>query len=593
MPLVSKLSFKGPVAPRAARPVVLCAFAAAFLAAGQSGALGRDSLVAARPFEVGTSLSGNYLSAIVAHAERDTLAASTFFQEAMRGDPRNHELTERALIDALANGDMRSAYPLAAKVLTFDRANAVALLARTVEELSQRQYAKARTLLVKSGAKRQSDIKDVLLTAWAYAGEKNERRALATLDQLRGEGYSVLRDYHAALIADQCGDKAEAERRFKTTVASGNTILRLIDAYGRFLSSRGDNEAAKKLYRAFNEAAPNNPFVLSALADLDAGKTLAPLVRDAQAGAGEALYGLVSLGNRQGDELAALIYLRLALVLAPDNMPATFTLAEVYDKQLRQDEEALAVYDGVPDSSPMRLYADALAGLTLESLGRAEDATKHLQAVVDAHPLNSEALTALADLQSQRKLYKEAVATYTRAIAIAPKPEKSQWGLYFHRGIANERAKNWPDAERDLRRALELNPDHPEILNYLGYSWVDQNMNLDEAFRMLRRAVDLDSSKGDYVDSLGWSYYHLGRYDEAVKELEKAIDLKPGDPIINDHLGDAYWRVGRKLEAKFQWNHARDLNKEPDELPKILDKIKNGLSDAPTIAGEKQANKGG
>ncbi|HXY57394.1 MAG TPA: tetratricopeptide repeat protein [Methylocystis sp.] len=589
---MSKLSFKDAVALRGANPLVLCVFAAGVLAAGQSGAFARDSLVVARPFEVGTSLSGNYLSAIVAHAERDTLAASTFFQEAMRGDPRNRELTERTLIDALANGDTQNAYPLAAKVLTFDRANAVALLTRAVEALTQRQYAKARTLLTKN-AKRQGDIKDVLLTAWAYAGEKNERRALATLDQLRGEGYSVLRDYHAALIADQCGDKTEAERRFKTTVASGNTILRLIDAYGRFLSSRGDNEAAKKLYRAFNDAAPNNPFVLSALADLDAGRTLAPLIRDAQAGAGEALYGLVSLGNRQGDELAALIYLRLALVLAPDNMPATFTLAEIYEKQLRQDEQALAVYDGVPDGSPMRLYADALAGLTLESLGRAEDATKHLQAVVDAHPQNSEALTALADLQSQRKLYKEAVATYTRALALTQKPEKSQWGLYFHRGIANERAKNWPDAERDLRRALELNPDHPEILNYLGYSWVDQNMNLDEAFRMLRRAVDLDGSKGDYVDSLGWSYYHLGRYDEAVKELEKAIDLKPGDPIINDHLGDAYWRVGRKLEAKFQWNHARDLNREPEELPKILDKIKNGLVDAPTVAGEKQANKGG
>jgi Flp pilus assembly protein TadD len=140
---------------------------------------------------------------------------------------------------------------------------------------------------------------------------------------------------------------------------------------------------------------------------------------------------------------------------------------------------------------------------------------------------------------------------------------------------------------------LELNPDQPLVLNYLGYSWVDKGSNLDEAFKMLRRAVDLRQRDGYVVDSLGWAYYRLGRYDDAVRELEKAIDLKPSDPVINDHLGDAYWRVGRKLEAHFQWNHARDLNPDPDDLPKILDKIKNGMSDAPTVVSDKAARNGG
>jgi Flp pilus assembly protein TadD len=172
-------------------------------------------------------------------------------------------------------------------------------------------------------------------------------------------------------------------------------------------------------------------------------------------------------------------------------------------------------------------------------------------------------------------------------------PEKNQWLLYYYRGIANERGKNWPGAEHDLKKALELNPDQPLVLNYLGYSWVDQGVNLDEAFRMLRRAVDLKGRDGYIVDSLGWAYYRLGRYDEAVNELEKAIDLKPSDPVINDHLGDAYWRVGRRLEAQFQWNHARDLGADPEDMPRILDKIKNGLSDKPAVAGDKATNKGG
>ena len=155
--------------------------------------------------------------------------------------------------------------------------------------------------------------------------------------------------------------------------------------------------------------------------------------------------------------------------------------------------------------------------------------------------------------------------------------DKALWGLLYFRGIASERNKDWPKAEEDFRHALTLVPDQPLVLNYLGYSWIDQGIHLDEGFKMLRRAVSLRPEDGFIVDSLGWAHFRLGDYDEAVRELERAVNLKPSDATINDHLGDGYWRAGRKLEAQFQWNHARDLSPEPDDLPKILEKIKNGL----------------
>lgn len=564
-----------------------------FFAKGAAAAHAKDSLAVARPFEVGSSLSGNFLAAIVANSERDTFAASTFFREALRDDPRNRDLAERALIAALANGNMPEAYGLAGNVLARDRKNAVANLTRGVQQMQAHQYSSARAAFGRDGSDRQTDIKSILLTAWTYAGAKDTRRALATLDKLHGEGFSVLRDYHAALIADIGGNKAEAERRFKSVLSAEHTVLRLIDAYARFLSSHGDNETARRLYKAFDQAVPNHPLVVAALADIDAGKPLNPFVRNAEEGAGEVLYGLVALGGgRQGDELAALIYLRLSLALAPNNTLTTFTLADIYER-LKQEEAAIDLYDSVPESDPLRVNADVQASLLLETLGKTKEASEHLQAVVDAHPNDADALTALANLQRSRKLFTESAATYSRALALQQQPERNQWLLYYYRGIANERGKNWPGAERDLKKALELNPDQPLVLNYLGYSWVDQGVNLEEAFRMLRRAVDLKGRDGYVVDSLGWAYYRLGRYDEAVNELEKAIDLKPSDPVINDHLGDAYWRVGRKLEAQFQWNHARDLGADPEDLPRILDKIKNGLSDKPAVAGEKAANKGG
>jgi len=551
----------------------------------------RENMAIATPFEVGVSPSGNYLAAIVAGASRDTHAASTFFREALRDDPRNQELVERAFVSALANGNMPDASVLAKRVLTRDPKNGLAHLVLGVEAIKEHKFDKARSALDGS-LDRQHDITSTLLIAWTYAGAKNERKSLSVVDGLREDAFAVFRDYHAGLIADFAGDKAEASKRFKASYAGEKNTLRLADAYARHLATRGDREEAKRIYNAFDDVAPNHPIVVAALADLDAGKPLPPFVRSVEEGAAEVLYGLGAVGGRQGDELASLIYLRLALYLAPNNALATITLADIYER-MKQEEAAIELYGSVPADSPLRINAEVQSALLLESLGKSKEATEHLQAVVAANPKNQEALTALGNLQRSRKLFDDSVSTYTRVLDLQPKPEKNQWLLYYYRGIANERRKNWKTAEADLKKALELFPDQPLVLNYLGYSWVDQGVNLDDAFKMLRRAVDLRARDGYIVDSLGWAYYRLGRYDEAVRELEKAIDLKPSDPVINDHLGDAYWKVGRKLEAQFQWNHARDLNPEPDELPKILEKINKGLPDGSSVAGDKARASGG
>jgi tetratricopeptide (TPR) repeat protein len=541
----------------------------------------QQEIAVSRPFEVGSGLSGNYLAAIVAGSERDTLAAATFFNEALRIDPKNRDLIDRAFVASLANGALEQAAPLARQVLAHDRGNGLARLTLAVDHIENSRWQAARAELARGGGDRSKDITSTLLTAWTFAGAGDTRRALATLDTLKEDVFQVFRDYHAALVADIGGDVAEAERRFASAYGAEHNLLRVVDAYGRFLARHGHIDEARKVYKDFGDLLPGHPTVVAALSALDAGKPLSPFVQNARQGAGEALFGLGSSGGRQGDELAALIYLRLALHLTPENALAIITLADVYER-MKQTEAAIDLFESVPKDDPLRVNADVQAALLLETLGKSGEATERLEKVVAAHPQNEEALTALGNLQRSRKMFTEAADTYSRVLALQPVPDKNQWVLYYYRGIVNERSKRWPQAEADLKKALELNPDQPLVLNYLGYSWVDQGVNLDEAFKMLRRAVDLRQRDGYVVDSLGWAYYRLGRYDDAVNELEKAIDLKPSDPVINDHLGDAYWRVGRKLEAQFQWNHARDLKPEPDELPKILDKIKNGLSDKPT-----------
>ena len=522
----------------------------------------KKGLSVSDPFEVSSSPAGNYLSALIAGADRDTLAAATFAREAMRFDRRNKELIERAFVSSLSNGDMKEAFSIGERLAKLDPKNGLVHLALGVRSLKAKQYSNARSEILRGGGGRQRDLTVALLSAWTYAGAGDTRRAMETLDKLKDERFASFRDYHMGLVADLANNVPEATKRLKSAYEAEKTSLRIVDTWARFQARRGDRDEARKVYDAYDQLAPRHPLI------------------QAIVGAGEVFYQLGAIGSQQNDSFAAMIYLRMGLFLAPDNALGIITLADIYER-LKQYERAIDVYETVPARSPLRNNAEIQSGLILEAMGKSDQALKHLQGIVTATPNDIEALTALGNLQRARKEFASAAETYSKVITAIDKPSRGDWTYYYFRGIANERSKQWPKGEADFKKAMELFPDQPLVLNYLGYSWVDQGVNLEEGFRLLRRAVELRPNDGYILDSLAWAHYRLGRYEEALKEQEKAIELKPGDPVINDHLGDIYWKVGRKLEASFQWNHARDLKPEPEDLEKILKKIANGMEDEP------------
>jgi tetratricopeptide (TPR) repeat protein len=562
-------------------PRVALFLAWALSLSGAASAAALQTEPGSEKLEIGDSQPGNYLSALIASADRDTPAAEVYYREALRADPRNPDLLERAFAAALSNGDEPGATALGERLLMRDPNNNLARLAIAVHDIGQGQFATARAHLASADAMRVRDVTTALLTAWCYAGQSDLHHALDTLDRIQDRSVLAFRDYHAGLIAGLLGNSSEAERRLKSAYDSDKNSLRFADAYARSLAANGDPAGATKVYEDFSTVIPHHPLIEQALGDLKANHTLDPLVRSAKDGAAEALYGLGSAGSRQGDELPALVYLRLSLYLRPSSDLTAVTLASLFE-QLKQSDQVIAAYQLVPSSSPLKMGADIQIALELDSVGKNDEATRRLTEIVAARPHDVEALSALAELQRSAKKYVEAAATYDQAIAAVGIPQRDNWTLFYFRGICYERSKQWPKAEADFKKALELNPDQPLVLNYLGYSWVDQGLNLEEAFKMLRRAVELRPNDGYVVDSLGWAHFKLGQYAEAAETLEKAINLKPADPVLNDHLGDAYWRVNRRIEAHFQWNHARDMGPDPEDLPGILKKIEVGLPDVTT-----------
>ena len=271
-------------------------------------------------------------------------------------------------------------------------------------------------------------------------------------------------------------------------------------------------------------------------------------------------------------------YARLALYLRPDLVEGQILIGDTLAGQKNYDA-AIEIYDTINPTSPLSHTAKIRKAQSLHENEDKEAAFSLLEEIADAQPEKTDALIELGNLLRRDELYQRAEEAYSRAIERLNEPKSEHWTLFYSRGIAYERTKRWPEAEADFLYALELEPEQPFVLNYLGYSWVDQGLNLDEAKDMLHRAVDARPDDGFIVDSLGWVYYRLKDYEKSVDSLERAVELQPGDPVINDHLGDAYWRVGREREAQFQWRRALTLEPEDDVIATIRKKLSEGLDD--------------
>lgn len=536
--------------------------------------------------------SGAFLAAMSAQTQRDMRAAGYYFREMLKADPNNPSLLERAFVADLGDGNIREALRHAERAVARNAANPLAQATLGVRAIKQRQFATAREHLAKAGGGRgrNSDLTVALLTAWTHVGSGSLNRALEIVDRFNAPELAAYRNFFGGLMAEVAGNKAEAEKRLTAAYRSEPGTLRVADAYARMLSRHGNRADALAVYGEWENRSGGQPFVRKQLDALRAGNALPPLAATVADGAAEVLYGLGAVGSGGRDSETALIFLQLAGYLNPDDDLVKVSIAELFEN-LKQWERSGEMFAKVGNNSAYRIRSLLGRVISYERLEKHDEAISTLTTLLKESPGELDAVDMLGGLYRTKKQMAESIATYSAVLDTLEKPERRHWMLYFGRGVAYERNKQWPKAEPDFLKALSLLPENPrsprenyeraQVLNYLAYSWVDQGMNIERSFDMLKQAVALAPEDGAIVDSLGWAYYRLGKYEDAVRELERAIALKPGDPTINDHLGDAYWKVGRRQEATFKWNHARDLKPEPDDLPKILAKIERGLDEAP------------
>jgi tetratricopeptide (TPR) repeat protein len=528
-----------------------------------------------------TSLSGNYLAGRSAGKERDNEIAADYLSKALIEDPDNPVLIEKLFLLEVSSGNLPDAEELAVKVLSFNSQHRMARIVLGLRDFKIRHYGDARKNFAEASYTPVGELTSALLSAWAYAGEGNLKRALAALDRLESnDSFANFKSYHGALIADYLSSAMRAEASYKKAYEQAGTSLRVVQSYGNFLERNNRRDEAIKIYQTFIEGGEDNILVELALKRAMDGKTPLPFIATPGAGAGEALFSLAAAMTDEQSIDVALLYAQLSLSFNGDRPVVLTLLGDIY-VDTKQYQNAINAYEQTPPGSALRINADTEIAVNLQRMERTKEAQEKLKAIVAHDPKNYDALVTLGNVYRSNEEFALASETYSTALALLAKLEKDHWRVFYYRGIAYERQKIWDKAETDFRKALSLSPDEPLVLNYLGYSMIEKRINLNEALNMVKKAVELKPNDGYIVDSLGWAYFQLGDYEEAAIQIERAVDLNPADPIIGEHLGDAYWRVGRTLEAKFQWQHAKDNGPEPDDLKRIEEKLRNGLPDDP------------
>ena len=520
--------------------------------------------------------AGSYLAARQAGIENDFSVASRYFTRGLIADPSNAYLLENAMTSFIALGQIERAVPVAQAIVNKGYSSPIANLTLSIADVKAGNWDGIFTALEQGRS--VGPLVDGLSQGWAHLGQGDMRKAIASFDQvIETEGMGVYGLTHKAYALASVGDFEGAEAIFGTSIDGSIRYSRQSAiAHAQILSQLGRNEDALTIIDAvFGRQL--DPGLVVLREDLVAGKAVAySAVRTPVQGMADLFHAIAGILQDDAPDAFTLMYARAAIYLWPENTPAVLMTARLLEG-LGQYELANATYSNVARDDPSFHAAELGRAEVLREAGRKEAAIEVLEALTRSHPDLPEVFATKGDTLRQSERFEEANDAYTRAIALYDDDNPAKWFVHYTRGITNHKLDNWPAAEADFRAALKQRPDHPQVLNYLGYSLVERGEKLDEALEMIEAAAAARPDNGAIVDSLGWVLFQFGQYDEAVVHLERAASLEPVDPVINDHLGDALWAVGRQIEARFQWQRALSFDPDEDEAMRIRDKLTRGL----------------
>jgi tetratricopeptide (TPR) repeat protein len=518
--------------------------------------------------QVPNGIIGDYLAGRFALSEGDSQTAANDLLKAVTQQPGDPELTLQAFIASLDAGR-----PEAIKLARQLPDSQVAQLALADVDIKAGNWQSAEQRFHNLPRQGLTQLLQPLLVAWAQQGDGRTDTALSTLrPYVDNPRFRAIFALHAAMIADLGDRKDEAARLYRATETDlTQPNVRMAQILASWEARSSQPAEAQRILASLPAVAPD---LSIAMPGLLATVTKRPVPR-ASDGVAEAYFTFAALLQAQDASDFSLVMLRLSLDLRPDFAAARLLAADILQNEHHPDL-ALRTLNEVPPTDPLIAIVRLRRTALIEGLGRSDDAMRDLERMAQDYPDSPLPDQQRGDILRSKQRFPDAVVAYDRAIARISRPQAPDWILFYDRGVAEERSHQWQKAEADFHHALDLSPDQPYVLNYLGYSWADMGHHLDQARQMIQRAAERRPNDGAITDSLGWVMFRQGDAKQAVTTLEHAVELEPEDSTINAHLGDAYWAAGRKIEAQYQWRRALTLNPTADDAAKLEAKLNTG-----------------
>lgn len=530
-------------------------------------------------YEVPRTGIGGYMAASHAIEVNDTRAASSFLKEALKREPDNPLILTQAFEFEMTEGNFRAALQLAKKLDAAEAATAPMAAFLAFDAFLKKDWQATSENLDHVRGLGLDSLVAPLLRGWILTLQGDLEAGLAVMDTMKQiPAFDRFRVVHMAYMLDFAKRQELALEAYKEALKDSRIrSLQPLVANASLLVRAARGDEAVELLQIYLLKLPQSYVLQAALKEVKAGKAPASVAFDPRQALAYSMLNAATQLARDRVSGPAILYARLSQYLSPKIEETHLLLGNLFLETGRTGtaRASLALISG---DSPLSEFARVREAHALRREDKSDRALEVLRVFLKKHPENVLVRSTLADFLRESERFEEALTEYTLAVESSSDGVEADWFLYFSRGVTNEQIGNWPAAEMDLRKSLELNPGEPIVLNYLGYSLIDRGKNYDEARGFIEEAVRKSPNDGAIVDSMGWVQFLLGEYDDAARHLERAVELEPTDPIINEHLGDAYWMVGRKLEARFQWRHALVLNPEESRVKSIENKIALGLA---------------
>ena len=523
---------------------------------------------------------GDYLVAKISNNENDYRVTKRFYQKIHRNNPTDLLALDRLLLLSLLDGDLLSANKYSFKLAQVgcDKSknaccmsnqspqghlvNGISYLNSYNFNLADQSFASiwhgdlANTSLVR------------LLRAWVWAKPETLDKSIGFIDLISSNEDQLTTLVHKALIYDYV-DELELAEVYYDQILYQSADLYIINLYINFLTRNNLEEKKQKVIREFLTEYDSR--FISSLENQNNRR----LIENQLQGIGVVFFNSPSMIRGLKPELIHLMF-QLAAITSPNLHEINFMLASLLTS-LEDYDKSIEVYNEIPKQHYLGEYASIQISNLYSLQDNNKEAIEQLEKFLKTKK-TFDGFLSLGNYYRYDSEWEEAVEAYQKAIDIGDIfDNQNLWEAFFKVGIVHERSDNWDKAENYFLKALELYSDQPDVLNYLGYSYIDMDTNMGAAKEMIEKALQQKPNDPYIIDSMAWYYFKTGAYEEAKSLLEYAIDLMPYDPIINEHYGDALWKSGKSVEARFHWSKALELDPEEETIADIKIKILKGI----------------